>query len=88
MLKGLLLLTAYNYSSDFKIIKIGLAALTGVAQWLGIVQQGKRLLVHSQSGHVTGWQVWSLVWAHMGGDGCFFLISMFLSLPYPHSKNK
>ena len=59
--------------------------------WLGIILQNKRLSIPSQSGHMPGLWVWSLVGVHAGGNWSvfLFLILMFspcLSLLSPFSK--
>ena len=60
--------------------------------WLDAVPQSKELQVRSQSGHVPGLWVWSLVGVHARGNHLMSLTSMFLSLslspPFSFSKNK
>ena len=53
--------------------------------WLGVVPQTKSLQFNSQSGHMTGSQVQSLVEAHTESLQFMFLFLSF-SLPFPLSK--
>ena len=62
-------------------VKMETAALAGVVQLIGRWShklKGHRL--DSQSGHIPGLQVWSLVWAHTRGN------PLIVSLPYQCSS--